>query len=451
MIDNNFILTCENLSFKYSQNSQSYILKDFNMKFEKSKTYLITGDSGCGKSTLAYILSGLYPVNKGYLESGEIFYKNVNITTLPIEERVKKIMIMFQNSDSQFSSETPREEIIFCLENINFPKQLIDSKIKEVLSILEIEELEFRNINSLSGGEKQKVALSCILAIEPEIIILDEPFANIDETSAISIVSILKKISEEKKITLIIVDHRLNYWKTLNYDIISIKNNLLEKNIIEIENLTLKNENKEILSSANLSIKENSMNILTGKSGSGKTSLLLALCKNKKIPKNTIKIFGKYLEDFKEKEFINQIGIVFQNPNNQFITYKVIDEILFTLKKNFPNVEEETLIEKAEKLLEEFNLLMYKDASPFSLSQGQQRKLGVLSMICSNQKLLLLDEPTYGQDKKTSLEIMSFLRKKVDKENFTLLIVTHDLEIVSLFCDNIYTITDEKKIEEGVL
>ena len=201
-----------------------------------------------------------------------------------------------------------------------------------------------------------------------------------------------------------------------------------------------------VLKNINFTAKKGSITSIIGRSGAGKTSLLKAIAGMSKIVSGNISIFGTNIKKIKEKVFINNVGIVFQNPQNQFITYKVIEEIMFTLRKKYPQEDEELLLEKAENLLKEFNLYKYRNFSPFSLSQGQQRKLAVLSMLGAGQKIILCDEPTYGQDNKTSIEIMEFLRRKAKEDGITVVMVSHDKNLVFRYSDLIYETTSDKNL-----
>lgn len=354
----------------------------------------------------------------------------------------------------------------------------MDEVVDRVLNETGIEYLRARKISSLSGGEKQKLSLACVLAVEPKIIVLDEPFANVDYESSQEIVNILKNINRDKEVTIIAVDHRISLWKDIDYTLLHLgkgcsfvdknidkylvdiideeeyKKNYLKKcekfkdraDSIEIEKLKIAYEKESLLEDINIKIKEGSITSIIGKSGAGKTSLLKAIAGISKILSGNIKIFGTDIKKIKEKIFINTIGIVFQNPQNQFITYKVIEEIMFTLKKRYPKENEKILLEKAENLLKEFELYRYRNFSPFSLSQGQQRKLAVLSMLGAGQKIILCDEPTYGQDNKTSIEIMEFLKRKAEEDGITVVMVSHDRNLVFKYSDFIYETTDDKNI-----
>lgn len=467
------VLNCKNIYFKYQEKSKNSIIENFSYDFCEGKIYLLTGFSGCGKSTLSYVLSGLYPENKGIMTEGKVLLLGKNIEEYQPEERTPLIMMMFQNADTQFCMDTVKDEIIFCLENIAFPVEEMDKKVDIVLNEMGITYLKDRNISSLSGGEKQKLALACILAVSPKTIVLDEPFANVDYESSQEIIKILKKLNREKNTTIIAVDHRISLWESMEYELLVlgkgccfleedlatflvddineksyVKKSERKENAVEIENISVGYDKNPLLDGVTLSVKKGSITSIIGKSGRGKTSLLKMIAGITKTKSGSIRIFGKDIKKMKEKEFIANVGIVFQNPQNQFLTYRVIDELMFTLKKSFPKENEKRLIEKAEELLKEFNLFKYKNYSPFSLSQGQQRKLAVLSMLGANQKIILCDEPTYAQDNKTSLEIMEFLRKRAD-EGLTVIMVSHNRNLVFKYSDSVYEVVDKtlKEVE----
>ena len=462
------VLSCEDIEFKYQINSKKNIIDGFSYDFLEGKVYLISGFSGCGKSTLAYILSGLYPEHKGIMSKGKVLLLNREISEYSPNERVKDIMMMFQNSDAQFCMEKVKDEIIFCLENIEYPVEKMDELVDRVLSEMDILYLKDRDLSSLSGGEKQKVALAIILAISPKIIILDEPFANVDYESSQEIIQKLKRLNEENKTTIIAIDHRISLWKDIEYEFLYLgkgckilddtsyfeledseeikenRENLKEKEVVlELENISIGYGEKKLLENCSLIAREGEIVSLVGKSGAGKSSLLLNITGLTKIKNGTIKFLGKDIKRWKRKEILKNIGIVFQNPQNQFITYKVIDELIFSMKQN--EKDEKKLLERAENLLKQFNLYEYRNYSPFALSQGQQRKVAVLSMLSGDQKILLCDELTYGQDNRTSREIMEFLKKRAN-EGLTIIIVSHDRNLVYEYSDSIYEVTEEKEL-----
>ena len=165
----------------------------------------------------------------------------------------------------------------------------------------------------------------------------------------------------------------------------------------------------------------------------------------------TIQFQGKEVREYKKKELYSKAGIVFQNPMNQFVTQGVLDEILFSLKRTGKKIPQERLEEKALSLLEQFQLKNVRHRSPFMLSQGQQRRLAVLSMLANHQQILLLDEPTYGQDDRSSEAIMDLLEELVRKQNLTVILSTHDEELACRWADQIYRLEDGQiKLVSGV-
>ena len=202
----------ENVSFAYSEDEENTI-SNFSACFEKEKITVLTGASGIGKSTLLFLASGLYPSNGGVLKEGRITVDGKEPGRLSPSVRCKSAGVMFQNPDMQFCTDTVRNELIFCLENINTHPEKFEKIIGEALSFCGISHLENRELNTLSGGEKQKAMLACIYAIEPDWLFLDEPFANVDTASANMIAEKLKILHEQKGTGILCVDHRIDYWQ----------------------------------------------------------------------------------------------------------------------------------------------------------------------------------------------------------------------------------------------
>ena len=480
-------LVGKNISYKYFKNSKKNILDNVNIAIKKGSTTLLTGKSGCGKSTLAYILAGLYPENGGVLVSGEVLVNGVNIHKLTPNKRVSYVSMMFQNCDLQFCMSNLHQELLLCLENIGIPEEDMPQEIEETVALLGVEELLYRDFNTLSGGEKQKCALCCILILKSKCIILDEAFANVDEKSAKEIIQLIQKL----KLTVLVIDHNVELWEGvydtwIHFD--SIKKNtssqpstgaleLTSRDVVDFVPLSLsvdgavrnarpahsacineelkgakcegksesQNPEEIILETSNLivnkihfpdmSFKKGSITAIQGPSGCGKTTFFRTLIKQHKY-KGQISFFGQEHGKLKKSQLFNQCGIVFQNPSNQFLALNVFDEILFSVKRWNKNQSQKWKEEKTEELLESFDLARYRKYSPYMLSQGQQRRLAVLSMLAGNQDILLLDEPTYGQDYENIYSIMELLKKK-SQEGLTILFNTHNKRVASEFSDAI--------------
>lgn len=448
------------ITFRYFEKSERNILEHFSLDIKEGETAVILGESGCGKSTLANLICGLYPENGGFLINGSITIDGLEIKDVPPKKRREKIAIVFQNPDLQFCMSNLRDELRFCLENAAVAVQEMDARIEAFADAYSVSSLLDRPFSTLSGGEKQKASLCAAMILKSNILVLDEPFANLDSVSRDSFLELLKqKRIEDPKTTIIAIDHKAENWMDFSprWIVLGEKGKIISdgtsypslktyrdyfapassasvsdaKPFLTFRNTSIKPGKKEksILAVPSLSVRSGDMIALLGPSGSGKTTLFLTLLGIKPY-EGSIIIDGKELSKHKRQDIYKSIGIVFQNPSNQFIASTVQDEA-----------------KPADKeLLESFGLANYSRYSPYMLSQGQQRKLGVISMIAGNQRLLLLDEPTYGQDAQSTAAIMNALTGRIGK-GLSVIFSTHDEELAALYADRIWRIRNGRIYE----
>lgn len=185
------------------------------------------------------------------------------------------------------------------------------------------------------------------------------------------------------------------------------------------------------------------MAALTGASGAGKTTLFHTLLKQRPYD-GTIRINGNDLRKIKEKDLFQMVGIVFQNPSQQFTTTNVLDEVMENLNIWCPDLNDDQKKQRAQDLMIQYGLWEYRRYSPYMLSQGQQRRLAVLSVLCGEQKILLLDEPTYGQDDNSTRAIMEQLKRKAREQGLCIVFSTHDLQLADAYADIIYQIQEKE-------
>lgn len=488
MKEKEIFLSAKDISFKYLEKNKRYVLKDVSLEVEKGKIVVILGSSGCGKSTFASICTGLYPSNGGKLFSGTIEIEGKNLQNISLGERTKLLTMMFQNPDLQFCMDTLRKELIFCLENICTPKECMDETIEEFSKRFNVKHLLDQKLHSLSGGEKQKAALCCLMLINSKGIFLDEPFANVDEAGAKELISMLKQQNKEKKTTIIVIDHRLDHWLQTADEFIILgeeghvkargitRENMQNfKEIFEEEGLPYEKPASEeiaadfmqkaaktesavifkevsikrgksdeyLLKDASGSFPRGGITAILGPSGSGKTTLFSACLKEKPYA-GSIMVNGRDLKKIKSKDLYKIIGTVFQNPGNQFISTEVLKELEESLRIWRPELKERERREAGENLLDNYGLKKYSRYSPYMLSQGQQRRLAVLSILAGNQQILLLDEPTYGQDNRSIEAIMGQIKELVKERNLTVIFTTHHTALALKYADKIYEIKGEK-------
>ena len=359
-------------------------------------------------------------------------------------------------------------EVLFALENINYPGDL-RARMDELLELAGLRELAQTPIRTLSGGTKQKLALCTALATGARLLILDEPFANLDPASCAQLSAQLQALNR-RGLTLLVVDHRPDWWRSFLTRVVLMedKGNLdagafppseLEarrealtrrglflddgwlngrrppavprppETAAEAEDLALfhAREKKPCLEHLSFRLEKGSVTALIGRNGAGKTTLLTALAGVGRH-RGRLRVAGR-------------VGLVFQNPRFQFLTLTVEEEVLTTLRAARPQAAEEARAAEAEALLGEFGLLPWRKHSPYELSQGQQRRLALLSMLAGEQSLLLLDEPTYAQDERSTRFILDLLERRV-AEGLTAVLATHDLALARACANQILLLED---------
>lgn len=452
--------------------------------FFKGKIHAISGPSGCGKSSVLSLIDGLIPhMYEGKLE-GKVFLKEEDITDMFPRYRCEKIGLVMQNPESQFCTFTVEEELAFGMENMGFSGGEIGRRIKEVLSFVGLSGYEERELDKLSGGQKQKIAIASILVMKPEILLLDEPTANLDPESRAQIFRLIVRIARKENITVIIVEHNISEiidevdW-VIELDRegkkitdckkeeaaglfqreelrkpaeVSKKGKRREKEVVlDIEHLSFaypvpgrkREKGKQILNDFHMQVHKQDFLAIVGENGVGKSTLMKLIFKVCKPDSGTIRLFGKDLSGYHTKKLYHLIGLVFQNPENQFIRNTVWDEMMFSLKRTSESQGGKEA--RVQQMLEQFHLEDEKEKSPFVLSQGQKRRLSVASMLLTNQEILFLDEPTYGQDFENRQELMKDMQKLVE-DGITIVMITHDLLLVRQYATHVIEIEKGKAV-----
>jgi energy-coupling factor transport system ATP-binding protein len=198
----------DNLSFKYSTTSD-YVLKDVNLEFKEGEFVLMIGPSGCGKTTLVNCINGIIPHIIGGIKEGKVYVKGQDVDKLELKDVSQLVGTVFQNPETQFFTLSVLDEIVFGPENLKLPKEEIGRRLEKVVKAVGIEELLDKDTMSLSGGQKQRVAIASVLAMEPDVLILDEPTTNLDPKGAIEVLETVKQLKEKTDSTIILIEHRL--------------------------------------------------------------------------------------------------------------------------------------------------------------------------------------------------------------------------------------------------
>lgn len=433
----------KNLNFSYDNKTK--ILDNLNLTIPSGKFSLLIGPTGCGKSTFLKLLAGLYPKYAGKA-SGKIDLGNL-----------KKAM-MFQNAGEQFTMETPRQEIIFALENLQVNKNEYEKRLHKAVAFTKIDKLLDQKIVTLSGGEQQKVALAVLVAMNVDIFLLDEPFASCDPEARKFLIKKLANLRDQGK-TIILSDHVLSDYEEVCDDLFKFtgkkivqlteneKGNLLQANnkkanytfsipnennasVFTLQNTEIK-QNRLLLKQSKLKIYKGKTTLITGPNGVGKTSLFKAL--TKMIPySGSLTYKNKEIGKLKARKYLLQVAQIFQNATDQFLNITVKDEINLS-KKNRKNKFFSD--DKINEALAYLDLANHLDQVVYSLSGGQKKKLQILLMLISDQEVLLIDEPLSGLDHNSTKKVTHLMRESQKQRKQTFLIISHELEGLAEWCD----------------
>lgn len=412
------MIEIQDLSFHYS--NQDMLLNHLNFKADHGDIVLINGKSGCGKSTLLNLIYGLLSTQN---MTGSIHYDGNEIHHLNLEDRSKMIGYVFQDIDLQLVTNTVVSEIRFGLESQYDNETDIQQKVEEYLSLIGLNYRKQQSVASLSGGQKQKLIIASILALNPKVILMDEPFAQMDIESAQEMVSFIADIAKSKNILFIICEHRTHFFDGINIDRYTLVNGQLnsfipypepymseeqiksENNnpVLEIHDLsiTLKSGYR-VLDHLTASFREGERVAILGKNGSGKSTLFQAVANLMDYDGN-IKVKGS-------------LGLLFQNPDFMLTKFSVQDEIDST------------------KIRQSLDLNGLEDHHPLTLSKGQRLRVAFGQILSRTPNILILDEPTSGQDVSHINQILTAVNSL---ESALVICSSHDIEFIMAFATRI--------------
>ncbi|MEE8824984.1 putative HMP/thiamine import ATP-binding protein YkoD [Lentilactobacillus sunkii] len=456
-------VSINHFTFHYPE-SDVKVLNDINITFKSHHFSLLSGPSGSGKSTLLYFIAGLYPHFSGNDAVGEIKFGDTNIKDIPREKVSQSVAMMFQNPNQQFAMDTVVHEMTFVLENLRIAPDKMDDIITHALEFCGIKRLRSRVINTLSGGEKQRVALACIVAMDPQVIVLDEPFASIDPDSREDLINKLKILQEKHGKTIILADHDLTSYRNLvdefyyldpdthhinllddeqaehffkNFESTQTINKKVaipsgdDNSILKINDFKLEPHHSLLLKLNHFDFYKQKTTLITGANGIGKSTLFNAL--TKLLPyEGTIVFDGKDIKKIRPLPYAKNVTLLFQDAENQFLNITVKEELDLSLA-NRTNTDYTQ--SDVDDMLNKLDMAGRDDRIVYSLSEGQKKKLQIIEMLIMNPPVLLMDEPFKGLDYHSLEVVVGFLNRAKKDFHQTQIIISHQLSGLDTLID----------------
>jgi len=488
-------------SFKYRAQKEPTI-KDINLKINKGEKVLIVGPSGSGKSTIANCINGLVPFSYHGDVKGELLIAGKSPKKLGIFGMSKYVGTVLQDPDGQFIGLTVGEDIAFALENNCVKPEEMRERVYRAAQMVGVDELLEHSPHSISGGQKQRVSMAGVMVEDVDILLFDEPLANLDPAAGKHTIELIDQIHKDLGTTIVIIEHRLEDVLIKHVDRIVVvgdgkivadmtPNELLctdvlkeqgireplyvtalkyagcelsDKDYLEsVDELRLEQHKEKvcawieslepakyhnnadsilmlehvdfsyepshpILKDVSFDIKRGDMVSIVGRNGAGKSTLSKLICGFKTPVNGRILFKGRDMAKDTIKERAEQIGIVMQNPNQMISKNMIYDEVALGLRAR--GLSEDEVREQVEKTLKICGLYPFRNWPISALSFGQKKRVTIASILVLNPELLILDEPTAGQDFKHYTEIMEFLKMLNEKHNITILMITHDMHLM---------------------
>lgn len=513
------VIEFKDFQFQYFSQAEP-TLYDINLTINKGEKVLLVGPSGSGKSTLGHCLNGLIPFSyKGEIK-GSLKIMGQETKEMDIFRLSKMVGTVLQDSDGQFIGLTVGEDVAFALENDCVELEKMRETVQKVTDIVDMGELLKSSPFELSGGQKQRVSFAGVMVDDVDILLFDEPLANLDPATGKTAIDLIDRVWRDEDKTVIIIEHRLEdvlyrdvdrvivvsegrivadmspdelmaadilpglgireplYVTAMKYagikvtpqmhagrldtlDIERIREPLLAWNraqekkeksperpsILQADHISFQyTKKRKILQDISFTIREGEMVSVVGTNGAGKSTLAKVICGFVKEDQGKLYYGGEEMSDWTIKERSARIGYVMQNPNQMICKPMIYDEVALGLR--IRGVPEEEIEPKVDKALKICGLAPFKKWPVSALSFGQKKRVTIASVLVLEPQILILDEPTTGQDYHHYTDIMEFL-KSLNSQGVTIIMITHDMHLMLEYTPHAIVISGGKKIGDA--
>ena len=517
---NDPIIQFHHFSFQYHAQSEP-TLHDVDLEIRRGEKVLICGPSGCGKSTLAHCINGLIPFSYRGECSGSLTIGGRESREMSIFEISHTVGTVLQDTDGQFVGMTVAEDIAFALENDCLGEPELHERVAKTAALVGMEDHLRHAPGDLSGGQKQRVSLAGILVDDVEVLLFDEPLANLDPATGKQAIELIDEIGRQTGAAVVIIEHRLEdvlhrhvdrvvlmgegriladttpdellasallkengireplYITALKYAGVAVTE---EKRPDSMAGMLLGEEDKEkvrawfsrvpeappppetdvqleaegirfaypngheALRDLSLTVREGELSAIVGTNGAGKSTFCKLLCGFETQQKGTIFFEGRDMAELSIKERADRIGYVMQNPNQMISQTMIFDEVALGLRTR--GVAEEEIRPRVEESLKICGLWPFRNWPVSALSFGQKKRVTIAAILVLEPKMIILDEPTAGQDYRHYTEIMEFLLE-LNRRGITVLMVTHDMHLMLEYARRAIVFSDKRLIADA--
>jgi energy-coupling factor transporter ATP-binding protein EcfA2 len=485
----------ENLAFRY-RDRETPAIHDISFTATRGEVLLIAGASGCGKTTLIRALNGLVPRSyKGEL-TGRIRLYGEDPAAWKLSKVSQNVGTVLQDPERQILGTKVMNEVAFGLENLGLDRSAMIGRAEEALELLGIADLRNRDTFNLSGGEKQKVALAGVLAMKPSILLLDEPLASLDSASARESLDTVRKLADEG-MTVLLVEHRVEdvlrirpervmfltegeirylgatsgLSKAVNYHEVKLPAKEIvtlaardpapsplgklpgagavppsEATLVRFENVGFGYEGDvNVLSGINLEIRAGDIIAVLGANGAGKTTLVKHAIGLLKPRTGRVLVGDRDTRVASVAEVASTLGYVFQSPSHMLFAPTVHEELAFGPSNlGHPRDQVEKEVKEA---LNTVNLIEREQDPPLALSFGQQKRVSIAAVLSMRSRILVMDEPTAGQDYQNYMNFMDSILQMPGFE--AIIFITHDVDLAVIYANRVLLVYDGRLIADG--
>lgn len=442
--------------------ASSYALQGVSFSVSEGECVCLSGPSGCGKSTLLLALADL-------LKGGELTgdYR----TNHPGEGL--SIGIVFQNADSQILATTVRDEVAFGPENLNLSGQEIEERVREALTAVGLSGYETRNVEELSAGEKHRLTIAAVLSMEPSLLLLDEPTAQLDGPGKEALKVILKAL-KKKSYTILIADHDTEPYRDLADRYLLMRQGRIEGEtrdvpvrcsqsstppngtagqtqsareiLMGLDKISFCRPNgQHVVTDLSLDVREGERVHIWGVNGAGKSTLLKLITGLLRPDAGSLYVLGFSMP--KPETLWGKVGLLLQNPVRQLFEETVYQEVSFSLRRQRLSPAE--IEARTVDALSLCDVLHLRDRSPLTLSYGEKHRVTLASMIALKPRVMLLDEPFSGLDFEFRYKMLDIMRSYGTLHGCTIVVTSHDPMVDPSWADRTYLLK-EGRLEEMI-